>query len=153
MRQLRRHGYDTISISNFADRHNAMWFMRGWTEYHTPNLKGGYETAEEVNEPVMRWLADNLDRELSLDDIAARAGMSTRSLNRHFREQTGSSPLQWLHRTRIRQAQHLLEATSHPVERIAVQVGYGSPTAFRERFKRVVGTSPQAYRGSFRGAA
>ncbi|MEV4758668.1 helix-turn-helix domain-containing protein [Micromonospora sp. NPDC049559] len=106
-----------------------------------------------ILEPVMRWLADNLDRELSLDDIAARAGMSTRSLNRHFREQTGTSPLQWLHRTRVRQAQHLLEATGHPVERIAAQVGYGSPTAFRERFKRVVGTSPQAYRNSFRGAA
>lgn len=49
MRQLRRHGYDTISFSNFADRHSAMWFMCGWTEFHTPNLKGGGETADEVN--------------------------------------------------------------------------------------------------------
>jgi glutamate formiminotransferase len=36
--------------------------------------------------------------------------------------------------------------------RIAAQVGFGSPTAFRERFKRVVGTSPHAYRTSFRPA-
>jgi arylsulfatase A-like enzyme len=63
MRQLRRHGYDTISFSNFADRHNAMWFMRGWSEYHTPNLKGGLETAVEVNEPLMRWLKANATRE------------------------------------------------------------------------------------------
>jgi len=63
MRQLRKHGLDTISISNFADRHNALWFMRGWTEYHTPNLKGGYETAEEVNEPVLRWLRQNAGRD------------------------------------------------------------------------------------------
>ena len=62
-RQMRRHGYDTISISNFADRHNAMWFMRGWTEFHTPNLRGGYETAEEVNEPLLRWLRQNATRE------------------------------------------------------------------------------------------
>lgn len=62
-RQLRRHGYDTISFSNFADRHNALWFMYGWSEFHTPNLKGGAETAEEVNEPVLRWLKQNATRE------------------------------------------------------------------------------------------
>jgi transcriptional regulator GlxA family with amidase domain len=103
-----------------------------------------------ILEPVMRWMHDNLDRDLSLHDIAGHAGMSTRSLNRHFREQTGTSPLQWLHRARIRQAQHLLETTSYPVERIAAQAGFGSPTAFRERFKRVTGTSPHAYRTAFR---
>ena len=63
MRHLRRHGYDTISFSNFADRHNALWFMYGWSEYHTPNLKGGSETADEVNEPLLRWLKQNAKRE------------------------------------------------------------------------------------------
>ncbi|GIJ45096.1 AraC family transcriptional regulator [Virgisporangium aliadipatigenens] len=101
-------------------------------------------------EPVLRWMEENAGRDLALADIAARAGMSARSLNRRFKEQTGSTPLQWLHRARIRRAQHLLETTDHPVERISAQVGFGSPTAFRERFRRVVGTSPLAYRGAFR---
>jgi len=103
-----------------------------------------------VLEPVLRWMEDNAGRELTLDDIAAHAGMSTRTLNRRFREQTGTTPLQWLHRARIRQAQYLLETTTHPVDRIAAQVGFGSPTAFRDRFKRVAGTSPHAYRRAFR---
>ena len=102
-----------------------------------------------VLEPVLRWMQDNTDSELTLEDIAEHAGMSTRTLNRRFREQTGTTPLQWLHRARIRQAQYLLEATDHPVDRIAGQVGFGSPTAFRDRFKRVVGTSPAAYRSAF----
>lgn len=102
-----------------------------------------------VLEPVLRWLDENCAKDLTLDDIAAHAGMSSRTLNRRFREQTGTSPLQWLLRARIRQAQHLLEATDHGVDRIAGQVGFGSPTSFRDRFKRIVGTSPQAYRGSF----
>ncbi|MEU8074606.1 helix-turn-helix domain-containing protein [Catellatospora citrea] len=101
-------------------------------------------------EPVLTWLEDNCAADLSLDDIAARAGMSIRSLNRRFREQTGTTPLQWLLRARIRRAQHLLEATTQPVDRIAAQVGFGSPTAFRDRFKRIVGTSPQHYRTTFR---
>ena len=63
MRHLRAHGYEPISFSNFADRHSAMWFATGWTEFHTPNLKGGGETAEEVNEPVLRWLRHSAKRE------------------------------------------------------------------------------------------
>jgi len=62
-RLLRAHGYDTISFSNFADRHSAYWFTCGWSEYHTPNLRGGAETAEEVNVPLLRWLKHNATRE------------------------------------------------------------------------------------------
>jgi transcriptional regulator GlxA family with amidase domain len=103
-------------------------------------------------EPLLRWLDDNAHLDLTLAKIAARAGMSTRTLNRRFREHTGSTPLRWLHRTRIRQAQHLLEATTHSVDSIATSVGFGSPTAFRDHFKRVVGTSPHGYRTAFRSS-
>ncbi len=102
-------------------------------------------------EPLLRWLEDNVTRDLTLADIATRAGMSTRTLNRRFREHTGTTPLQWLHRARVRRAQYLLENTTHAVDRIAGDVGFGSPTAFRERFRRVVGTSPHAYRATFQG--
>ncbi|MYX05247.1 helix-turn-helix domain-containing protein [Streptomyces sp. SID8375] len=101
-------------------------------------------------EPLLTWLQDNLARELTLADIAVRADVSTRTLIRRFREQTGTTPLQWLHRARVRQAQHLLETTTHSVERIGAQVGFGSPTAFRDRFKRTTGVSPQTYRHTFR---
>ncbi|MEW2246670.1 GlxA family transcriptional regulator [Streptomyces sp. NPDC058733] len=100
-------------------------------------------------EPLLVWLRENLARDLTLDDIAARSGTSTRTLIRRFRSQTGTTPLQWLHRARIRQAQHLLETTEHSVERIGRQVGFGSPTTFRDRFKRTTGVSPQTYRRTF----
>ncbi|NYJ32383.1 GlxA family transcriptional regulator [Nocardiopsis aegyptia] len=102
-------------------------------------------------EPLLRWMADHADRPLTVAEIAVRTGTSPRTLTRRFREQTGTTPLQWLHRQRVHQAQHLLETTDHPVERIAERVGFGSPTAFRDRFRRVAGTSPQAYRRAFQG--
>lgn len=101
-------------------------------------------------EPVITWLQDNLSQELSLATIAARAGVSPRTVIRRFREQMGTTPLQWVHSARIRRAQHLLETTDHTVERIASQVGFGSPTAFRDRFKRATGVSPHRYRRAFR---
>ncbi|QBD75879.1 helix-turn-helix domain-containing protein [Ktedonosporobacter rubrisoli] len=102
-------------------------------------------------EPLLRWLEANVQRELQLEDIAERAMMSTRTLSRRFREQTGTTPLQWLKRARLRKAQYLLETTGHSVEWIARQVGFGSSTTFRDQFKHLVGISPQAYRRAFRG--
>ncbi|MER7719624.1 helix-turn-helix domain-containing protein [Streptomyces flaveolus] len=110
---------------------------------HAPAPKGS-----EL-ESLLTWLRENLARDLTLADIAAQAGTSTRTLIRRFRDQTGTTPLQWLHRARIRQAQHLLETTEHSVERIGGQVGFGSPTTFRDRFKRTTGVSPQTYRRTF----
>ena len=46
-------------------------------------------------------------------------------------------------------AQFLLETTAQSVDRNGGTVGFGSPTAFRDRFKRIVGTSPHHYRSSF----
>lgn len=104
-------------------------------------------------EPMLRWMEENAQQELRLEDIAAQAMMSTRTLSRHFREQTGTTPLQWLNRARLRKAQCLLETTDHSVEWIASHVGFGSSTTFRDQFKRLVGISPQAYRRAFRGIA
>src|ERR687894_43347 len=100
-------------------------------------------------EPLLRWMEENLHNRPTLGEMAARANTSTRTLNRRFREQIGTTPLRWLQRARIRRAQSLLETTGHPVERIAGEVGFGSPTSFRDLFKNLVGTSPRDYRRAF----
>ena len=100
--------------------------------------------------PLLAWLEQNAHRTLTLPQLARKASCSVRTLNRRFREQTGTTPLQWLLRARVCRAQSLLETTRHSVESVATRAGFGSATAFREHFQRVVGTSPQAYRRAFR---
>jgi transcriptional regulator GlxA family with amidase domain len=100
-------------------------------------------------EPVLRWMEDRLDQELTLGDIAAQAATSVRSLNRKFRAQTGTTPLQWLIRRRLHRARELLEGTDLSVEEIAPRAGFGTAIALRQQFRRVVGTSPLAYRRAF----
>lgn len=102
-------------------------------------------------EPTLAWMEEHLGDELTLEVMAARCGMSARTFSRRFREQTGTTPVQWLLRARVRRAQYLLEHTDRAVERIAAEAGFGSATAFRERFRRVTGTTPKAYRAAFRG--
>ena len=100
-------------------------------------------------EPLLRWMDEHACQELTLEDLAAQVKLTTRTLSRRFREQTGTTPMQWLHRSRLRQAQCLLETTDLSVETIAGQVGFGSSTTFRDRFKQFVGVSPQGYRRTF----
>jgi transcriptional regulator GlxA family with amidase domain len=100
-------------------------------------------------EQLLRWLEQHLHCPLALEEIARQAAMSTRTLNRRFREQTGTTPLQWVLAARIRRAQQLLETTALSIEQVASAVGFESATTFRDRFRRLVGTNPQAYRRSF----
>lgn len=99
--------------------------------------------------PLLQWIEERLDQELTLKDMAGQAAMSSRTLSRRFQEQLNTSPLKWLLRARVRRAQTLLETTNLPIEHIASAVGFGSPTSLREHFSRIVGVSPTAYRRSF----
>lgn len=99
--------------------------------------------------PLLFWLTENLHHKLSVEDLAGRAKMSPRTFNRKFREQTGTTPLQWLLTARVRRAQQLLETTGLTVENVATAVGFDSASSFRERFQRSVGASPTCWRNTY----
>jgi transcriptional regulator GlxA family with amidase domain len=100
--------------------------------------------------PLLAWLEHNLHKDLTLPVIARHAATSTRTLSRRFREQVGTTPALWVTRARVRRAQSLLETTGLSVERVAAEAGFGSAAVLREHFRQVVGTSPLAYRRSFK---
>jgi transcriptional regulator GlxA family with amidase domain len=101
--------------------------------------------------PLLRWLERNLQRPLTLDEIARQAATSTRTLSRRFVQQIGATPLHWLQGARVRRAQQLLETTDLSIEQVATEAGFGSAATFRDGFNRIVGTTPQAYRRTFGG--
>jgi transcriptional regulator GlxA family with amidase domain len=101
-------------------------------------------------EQLLHWLEKHLGEPVTVRDMARHAALSERTLGRRFREQTGTTPTQWLLRARVIRAQHLLEATDQPIERIAAEAGFGSAITFRARFREQVGVSPLQYRRNFR---
>ncbi|MGW2184982.1 GlxA family transcriptional regulator [Streptomyces sp. NPDC001719] len=96
------------------------------------------------------WALRRLDDTLTLDVLARHARVSTRTLVRMWRQETGVTPHQWLLTARVNHARELLEVTDLGVEQIAAQCGLGSGTNLRARFHDSVGTTPTAYRRAFR---
>jgi transcriptional regulator GlxA family with amidase domain len=98
---------------------------------------------------LTEWIEHNLTADLSLSILARRAAMSTRTLCRRFHEQVGETPAAWIVRARVARAQRLLETTDRSIDEIGLAVGFRSSTVLRDRFSRVLGTTPRAYRQSF----
>lgn len=82
--------------------------------------------------------------------MADEAHVSVRSLHRHIREATGTSPGEWLQNERLARARELLEETALSVSAIATYTGLGTATNFRNHFRANAGLSPTAYRSRFR---
>jgi AraC family transcriptional regulator, transcriptional activator FtrA len=99
---------------------------------------------------VMDWARKRLDQPLQIGMLADHAAMSERTFQRRFEESVGMSPIAWLQRERMFRARELLEESKRPLPEIAERCGYQSVETFRAAFKRVVGTSPAAYRKRFK---
>ena len=97
------------------------------------------------------WALQRLGEPLTLADLAAHARMSVRTFTRRFREETGSSASRWLVQQRVALARQLLESTDVPVERVAVEAGFGTTASMRQHLHAAIGVAPLAYRRSYRG--
>lgn len=91
-------------------------------------------------EPARRW---------SVAEMAATAGMSPRSFQRHFRAATGQSPGAWLSGLRLELARALLSAGAAPIEQVAGEAGFGSAFTFRRQFRQALGITPREFRARF----
>lgn len=83
---------------------------------------------------------------ISLEDLAAMAGMSRSAFSNHFAATFGQSPFEFLTDVRLRRAARLLEATDLPIKAVASTVGYASRSYFSRAFTRLFGVDPSTFR-------
>ena len=98
---------------------------------------------------LLEWMLQEVDKPVDVASLASRAGLSPRTFARRFRDQTGTSPVQWLLTARVRRAQELLETTDATIVEVAAASGFESPVTFRARFQRLAGVTPTTYRRRF----
>ncbi|SEN53524.1 Transcriptional regulator GlxA family, contains an amidase domain and an AraC-type DNA-binding HTH domain [Paracoccus alcaliphilus] len=94
-------------------------------------------------------LQANEGKKARLSALAAAAGLEERTFLRRFQKATGLTATDYAQRLRVARAQELLQFGQQPIERIAWQVGYSDPGAFRKVFLRIVGLPPGEYRQRF----
>ncbi|SDF41092.1 GlxA family transcriptional regulator [Thalassobaculum litoreum] len=98
---------------------------------------------------LQAWMFDHLDDRLSVEDLAARAGMSPRTFARRFREAVGETPAAFVERARLDAARRRLERPGTAVEQVALQTGFVNAERMRRSFQRAFGVSPAEYRRQF----
>jgi transcriptional regulator GlxA family with amidase domain len=98
---------------------------------------------------VSQWLVSRSAQPFSLSSLAQAFNVSSRTLLRRVKAQTGQSPLTLLHQTRVSKAKQLLSGTTRSVASITEEVGYSDVASFSRLFAKHTGETPAKYRRRF----
>ncbi len=98
---------------------------------------------------LLAWIGEHPTGDLSIPQLAERAGMSERTFGRAFAAETGMTPARYVELVRLDRAKSYLETTKWPLARIASRSGLGSAATLARVFRRLLGITPEDYRARF----
>ena len=106
------------------------------------------ETPDHTNviAAAQRYIQENLERRLTLNDLARYTGYSASRFSQLFRQQTGESPINYFNRKKMEHAAHLLLTTDMRINQICPKVGFEDSYYFSRLFTQLMGCSPKQYR-------
>lgn len=99
---------------------------------------------------IHEWILENLAEDLSVENLAARLGMSARNFARMFKRQTDMTPGDYVEAARVEAARRLLEESDTPLKKVASLCGFADHSGLRRAFMRRVKVTPADYRHRFR---
>jgi len=104
---------------------------------------------ERIN-VVFQFLSKNFREEVSLAQIASIANMTPNAFCRYFKQRTGKAFTVFLNEIRVESAAKLIAGSTENFGNIAHECGFNSISYFNRQFKRIMQTSPMAYRNKYR---
>lgn len=102
--------------------------------------------SDDIVRQTIHYLRENLERKLSVGDIAEFAGFSPAYLSAIFRERTGHSLMGYFNLLKVREACRLLDTTGMHINQISFKLGIADQFYFSRLFTKIMGMSPRAYR-------
>lgn len=111
-----------------------------------------YQQKDHNDQAILQaqeFIESHYKRDISMDSLAEKVGLGSRTFKRRFKQATSENPLNYLQRIRVEQAKRKLEKTTEPINNIIWSVGYEDISSFRQLFKRFTGLTPKDYRQKF----
>jgi AraC-type DNA-binding domain-containing proteins len=98
---------------------------------------------------VLDYIADNLDQNVSLSQLAAIAGMSPHYFSELFKQSTGRTPHNYVLFQRIERAKQQLRDPKRSVIDVGLDAGFQNPSHFARAFRKIEGRSPSKFRADY----
>ena len=160
---LRRNDWDTTLVELLADEAGQdrigqeavldrlldlvlVGALRAWFDRDPGAPPWWTASRDEVIGPAMVLLQQQPQQNWTVGNLAAAVNVSRSAFARRFTEKVGRPPMAFLTTWRLTLAADLLTTTRRTIADIAGDVGYSTPFAFSDAFKRRYGVSPSAYR-------
>jgi transcriptional regulator GlxA family with amidase domain len=124
---------------------------QGGQSQFSPYLSAPADPASPIAR-VQDHVMSNIANRHTLETLAAAVRMSPRNFARHFVQETGITPHEFIERARVDTARMMLEGTDRPLKVVAFDCGFGSVDRMRIVFSARLGVTPVQYRANFRRA-
>jgi len=98
-----------------------------------------------LSQAVLR-MRRGFSKRLTIETLASECGLSMRAMQRQFRRVFGLTPQEFLLKTRVAAACHLLRTTARSLSEIAAECGFTDQSSFTQHFKRHMGVTPNRYK-------
>lgn len=145
-----KNGY---SNENLHYAFSMFHFYLGTLRYIQQYRNAGNNEIEDENvvKVAIHYMKENMEKHLSLQDIASQIGYSASHFSMLFKKQTGHSPLTYFNLLKVQQACLLLDTTDMKINQICYKIGIEDTYYFSRLFSKIMGMSPREYRKSKKG--
>jgi transcriptional regulator GlxA family with amidase domain len=142
-----RHGAE--AALKVAKRLVVVAQRQGGQSQFSPYLTAPADPASPIAR-IQDHVMANIEARHTMESLAAAVGMSPRNLARHFVQETGITPHEFIERARVDAARMMLEGSDRPLKAVAYDCGFGSADRMRIVFSARLAVTPAQYRASFR---
>ncbi|MEM7562124.1 MAG: helix-turn-helix domain-containing protein [Pseudomonadota bacterium] len=137
-------------IALHTARDNVVFMKRpGGQNQFSKMLEAQTQDSGGKFDDLHQWINNNLNRPLSVIEMAEVMKMSPRNFSRSYRKIMGITPAKSVEQCRIEKARQLLESSKRSLSQISTDCGFGNEETMRRVFVRQLGVTAKEYRGRF----
>ena len=128
--------------------HYYLGTLRYIRQYRSTNEPLANEDADRVVSAAIHYMSENLEKRLSLAQIADYVGYSVSHFSHLFQTRMGESPVAYLNQLKVEKAADLLVTTDMKINQICFKIGFDDPYYFSRLFSKTMGVPPRVYRNN-----